>query len=38
MAVPMQPLLWTGVALVVAPFAFYTVFLGLLVTPFFQRQ
>ncbi|KAL3958432.1 hypothetical protein ACCO45_006594 [Purpureocillium lilacinum] len=38
MAVPMQPLLWTGVALVVAPFAFYTVFLGLLVTPFFQRH
>ncbi|POR32398.1 Abhydrolase domain-containing protein 12B [Tolypocladium paradoxum] len=38
MAVPLNPLLWTGIALVAAPFAFYTVFLGLLVTPFFQRH
>ncbi|PNY29844.1 Abhydrolase domain-containing protein 12B [Tolypocladium capitatum] len=38
MAVPLHPLLWTGVALAAAPVAFYAVFLALLVTPFIQRH
>ena len=38
MAASIPPLLWTGIALVAAPFAFWALALGLLATPLVQRQ